>query len=113
MVTHRWWGDKFCKRTCKNAYARENHRTLSSWVIPQFLFANGACLAAAIAVAVLTLLLASANAAPGEGRLVAGISLEFWSGPIADDLRGAHASETASLKLTFDLDHPAGADQFY
>jgi hypothetical protein len=72
-------------------FHRENHRTLSSWVIPQFLFANGACLAAAIAVAVLTLLLASANAAPGEERVVAGISLEFnnedgtlyidWSGP--------------------------------
>ena len=27
MVTHRWWGDKFCKRTCKNAYLRENHHT--------------------------------------------------------------------------------------
>jgi hypothetical protein len=25
MVTHRWWGNKFCKRTCKNAYLRENH----------------------------------------------------------------------------------------
>jgi hypothetical protein len=23
MVTHRWWGNKFCKRTCKNAYLRE------------------------------------------------------------------------------------------
>jgi hypothetical protein len=34
MVTHRWWGDKFCKRTCKNAYLRENHHTLSGWVIP-------------------------------------------------------------------------------
>ena len=66
MVTHRWWGDKFCKRTCKNAYLRENHRTLSGWVIPQFFFAGGAYLAAAVAVAVLTLLLASANAAPGE-----------------------------------------------
>jgi hypothetical protein len=20
MVTHRWWGNKFCKRRCKNAY---------------------------------------------------------------------------------------------
>jgi hypothetical protein len=20
MVTHRWWGNKFCKRTCKDAY---------------------------------------------------------------------------------------------
>src|SRR6266446_9065645 len=24
MVAHRWWGNKFCKRTCKNAYLREN-----------------------------------------------------------------------------------------
>jgi hypothetical protein len=77
MVTHRWWGNKFCKRTCKNAYLRENHRTLSGWVIPQFFFAGGACLAAAVAVVVLTLLLASANAAPGEERPVAGASLEF------------------------------------
>lgn len=23
MVTHRWWGSKFCKRTCKDAYLRE------------------------------------------------------------------------------------------
>jgi hypothetical protein len=23
MVTHRCWGNKFCKRTCKNAYLRE------------------------------------------------------------------------------------------
>ena len=23
MVTHRWWGNKFCKRTCKNAYLSE------------------------------------------------------------------------------------------
>jgi hypothetical protein len=23
MVTHRWWGNKFCKRTCKEAYLRE------------------------------------------------------------------------------------------
>src|SRR5215475_8654936 len=103
MVTHRWWGDKFCKKTCKNTYLRENHRTLSNWLIPQFFFAGGACLAAAVAVAVLTLLLASANAAAGEERPVAGASLEFdkedgtlyidWPGPIvagmADDLRAA------------------------
>src|SRR5262249_42275759 len=96
-------GNKFCKRTCKNAYIRENRRVLSGWVIPQFFFTGGACLAAAVAVAVLTLLLASANAAPGEQRPVAGGSLEFnkedgtlyidWSGPIvaamADDLRTA------------------------
>ncbi len=23
MITHRWWGNKFCKRTCKDAYLRE------------------------------------------------------------------------------------------
>ena len=23
MVTHRWWGSKFCKRSCKDAYLRE------------------------------------------------------------------------------------------
>jgi hypothetical protein len=22
MVTHRWWGNKFCKMTCKHAYLR-------------------------------------------------------------------------------------------
>jgi hypothetical protein len=67
MVTHRWWGNKFCNRRCKNAYLRENHHTLSGWFIPRFFtFAGGACLAAVVAVALLTLLLASANAAPGE-----------------------------------------------
>ena len=30
MVTHRWWGDKFCKKTRKNAYLRENHHQLGS-----------------------------------------------------------------------------------
>jgi len=104
MVTHRWWGNKFCKRVCKNAHRRENHHTQSGWVIPRFFtFAGGACLAAAVAVAMLTLLLASANATPGEERPVAGSSLGFnkedgtlyidWSGPIvagmADDLRAA------------------------
>jgi hypothetical protein len=104
MVTHRWWGNKFCKRACKNAHRRENHDTQSGWVIPRFFtFAGGACLAAAVAVAVVTLLLASANAAPTDERPVAGSSLEFnkedgrlyidWSGPIvagmADDLRAA------------------------
>jgi hypothetical protein len=70
-ATHRWWGDKFCKRTCKNAYLRENHHPLSGWVIPRFFtFAGGACLAAAVAVAMLTLPIASANAAPGEERPV-------------------------------------------
>jgi hypothetical protein len=43
MVTHGWWGNKFCKRTCKNAYLRKNHHTLSGWVIPRlFAFAYGA-----------------------------------------------------------------------
>jgi len=23
LVTHRWWGSKFCKRACKNAYRGE------------------------------------------------------------------------------------------
>jgi hypothetical protein len=23
MVTHRWWGNKFCKRSCKDVYLRE------------------------------------------------------------------------------------------
>src|SRR6516162_9911981 len=56
MVTHRCWGNKFCKRTCKNAYLRENDRTLSGWVISRFFFAGGACLAGALVVSVLTLL---------------------------------------------------------
>jgi hypothetical protein len=81
MVTHRWWGNKFCKRACKNAHRRENHHTQSGWVIPRFFtFAGGACLAAAVAVAMLTLLVASANAAPSEERPVAGSSLEFPKG---------------------------------
>jgi hypothetical protein len=118
MVTHRWWGNKFCKRACKNAHRRENHHTHNSgWVIPRFFtFAGGACLAAAVAVAMLTLLLASANAAPSEERPVAGSSLEFnkedgtlyidWSGPIvagmADDRHsdlegiGARSSQRAA-----------------
>jgi len=123
MVTHRWWGDKFCKKTCKNAYLRENHHTLSAWVIPQFLSAGGACLVAAVAVVVLTLLLASANAAPGEERPVAGASLEFnkedgtlyidWSGPIvagmADDLRAALGKyETTLNRVVLFLDSAGG-----
>jgi len=34
MVTHRWWGSKFCKRRCKDAYLREimlDRNTLHSW----------------------------------------------------------------------------------
>jgi len=23
MVTHRWWGNRFCRRTCKDAYLHE------------------------------------------------------------------------------------------
>jgi hypothetical protein len=66
-------------------------------------FARGASLTAAVAVAVLTLLLAPANAVPGVEQPAAGASLEFnkedatlyidWSGPIvagmADDMRAA------------------------
>ena len=35
MVTHRWWGNKFCKRTCKTAYLREvmlDRDTLRRWL---------------------------------------------------------------------------------
>jgi Clp protease len=119
VVTHRWWGKKFCKRRCKNAYLRENHHTLSDWGIPRFFtFAGGVCLAAAVAVAVLTLLLASANAAPP-----AGASLEFnkedgtlyidWSGPIvagmADDLRAALGKYgTVSQRVVLFLDSAGG-----
>ena len=34
MVTHRWWGRKFCKRTCKDAYLREvtlDRDTIRRW----------------------------------------------------------------------------------
>jgi hypothetical protein len=34
MVTHRWWGGKFCKRTCKDAYLREvtlDRDTIRRW----------------------------------------------------------------------------------
>jgi hypothetical protein len=34
MVTHRWWGSKFCKRTCKEAYVREvtlDRDTIRRW----------------------------------------------------------------------------------
>ena len=47
MVAHRWWGNRFCKRACKNTHRRENHHTQSGWVIPRFFtFAGGTCLAA-------------------------------------------------------------------
>jgi hypothetical protein len=35
MVTHRWWGNKFCKRTCKEAYLREvtlNRDIIRRWL---------------------------------------------------------------------------------
>jgi hypothetical protein len=34
MVTHRWWGNKFCKRRCKDAYLREimlDRTTVHHW----------------------------------------------------------------------------------
>jgi len=34
MVPHRWWGNKFCKRTCKDAYRLEvmlDRNTLRRW----------------------------------------------------------------------------------
>jgi ATP-dependent protease ClpP protease subunit len=126
MVTHRWWGNKFCKRACKNAHRRENHHTQSGWVIPRsFTFAGGgACLAAAVAVAVVTLLLlASANAAPSEEQSAAGISLEFnredgalyidLSGPIvagtADDVRAALGMHDTTLnRVVLFLDSAGG-----
>jgi hypothetical protein len=78
MVTHRWWGNKFCNRTCKNAYLRESHHTLSGWIIPRFFpLAGRACLALAVAVAALTLPLEPANAAPAEEQSPTGASLDF------------------------------------
>ena len=38
MVTHRWWGSKFCKRTCKEAYLREvtlDRDTIRRWFGPR------------------------------------------------------------------------------
>jgi hypothetical protein len=35
MVTHRWWGKKFCKRACKDAYLREasfDSRMIGRWI---------------------------------------------------------------------------------
>jgi ATP-dependent protease ClpP protease subunit len=109
MVTQRWWGNKFCKRTCKNAYLREN---------------GGARLAAALAVAVLMLLLvASANAGPSEEKPPTGMSLEFnkedgtvyidLSGPIvagtADDVRAALGKYRTTLtRVVLFLDSAGG-----
>src|SRR5262245_32042910 len=124
MVTHRRWGNKFCKRTCKNAYLRENYRTLSEWISPRFFSAGGACLAAALAVAVLTLLsLASAHAAPNEEQPAATVSLAVnkddgtlcidFSGPIvastADDVRAAQRKYgTALNRVVLFLDSAGG-----
>ena len=78
LVTHRWWGNKFCKRTCKTAYLRENHHALSGWVIPRFFaFAGVVCLAAAVAVVALALPFVLSNAAPADERPPAGVSLDF------------------------------------
>jgi ATP-dependent protease ClpP protease subunit len=109
MVTQRWWGNKFCKTTCKTAYLCEN---------------GAARLAAALAVAVLMLLLlASANAAPSEQQPPAGVSLEFikedgtayidLSGPImastADDVRAALGKYRTSLnRVVLFLDSVGG-----
>jgi hypothetical protein len=35
MVTHRWWGNKFCKRTCKDARLRAlglDRDTIRRWL---------------------------------------------------------------------------------
>ena len=35
MVTHRWWGNKFCKRTCKDTYLHEvslDRNIIRRWV---------------------------------------------------------------------------------
>jgi hypothetical protein len=35
LVTHRWWGNKFCKRRCKEAHVRDKlmlgRRTIHRW----------------------------------------------------------------------------------
>jgi hypothetical protein len=35
LVTHRWWGGKFCKRSCKEVHIRERinleRRTIHRW----------------------------------------------------------------------------------
>jgi ATP-dependent protease ClpP protease subunit len=98
MVAEASQCNKFCKKTCKNASLRENHNTLSGWIMPRFFtFAGGAYLAAAAAIAVLTLLLASANAAPGEEQPAAGMSLEFnkEDGTLYVDLSGSIVAEMA------------------
>jgi Clp protease len=84
---------------------------------------GGAYLAAAAAIAVLTLLLASANAAPSEEQPAAGASVEFnkedgtlyidWLGPIvagmADDLRAAlDKYGTISQRVVLFLDSRGG-----
>ena len=88
-----------------------------------FTFVGGAYLAAAAAIAALTLLLASANAAPSEEQRGAGASVEFnkedgtlyidWLGPIvagmADDLRAAlDKYGTISQRVVLFLDSLGG-----
>jgi hypothetical protein len=88
-----------------------------------FTFANGAYLAAVAAIAVLTLLLAPANAARSEEQPAAGASVEFnkedgtlyidWLGPIvagmADDLRAAlDKYGTISQRVVLFLDSLGG-----
>jgi hypothetical protein len=112
MVTHRWWGNKFCKRACKNAHRRENHHTQSGWVIPRFFtFAGGACLAAVVAVAMLTLLLASANAAPVcAENLITSLGYTVEAFPSATNfLESPLLAETACLVADVQASH--GGDQ--
>ena len=48
MVTHRWWGNKFCKRGCKDAYLREimlDRTTIHRWCGLLGLFARSRSLA--------------------------------------------------------------------
>jgi hypothetical protein len=88
-----------------------------------FTFAGGAYLAPAAAIAVLTLLLTSANAAPSEEQPAAGASVEFnkedgtlyidWLGPIvagmADNLRAAlDKYGTISQRVVLFLDSLGG-----
>lgn len=88
-----------------------------------FTFAGGAYLAPAAAIAVLTLLLTSANAAPSEQQPAAGASVEFnkedgtlyidWLGPIvagmADNLRAAlDKYGTISQRVVLFLDSLGG-----
>jgi ClpP protease-like protein len=102
--------------------AKDN--TLSGLIMPKFFtFAGRAYLAAAATIAVLTLLLAPANAVPSEEQAAAGASVEFnkedgtlyidWLGPIvagmANDLRSAFDKYGAiSQRVVLFLDSPGG-----